>query len=207
MDNITGTSTGRVLRVWNPPRGGVRPADGTEQEMQQLFDMLPKELSEHLRHHFASRLMDLNEIYLQLGQIPECIFADPQTGATIRQPILDSPCTDAHVELFASLFAADENNGMATTKRRGITGTLHRISLITHPMRMPEKVLGVAVRVGRAMTGLMANMTWKSFLVDMAQRKQSLLLIGIPGVGTTLLLLALLVHSLLLISILPRGVD
>ena len=185
MNDSTGASTGRVLRVWNPPPGGVRPADGTELEMQQLFDMLPKELSEHLRHHFASRLMDLNEIYLQLGQIPECIFADPQTGATIRQPILDSPCTDAHVELFASLFAADENNGMATTKRRGIAGTLHRISLITHPMRMPEKVLGVAVRVGRAMTGLMANMTWKSFLVDMAQRKQSLLLIGIPGVGKT----------------------
>ena len=112
-------------------------------------------------------------------------MADPATGATIRQPILDTPCTEAHVELFASLFAADENNGMALTKRRGITGTLHRISLITHPMRMPEKVLGVAVRVGRAMSGLMATMAWRTFLVDLAQRKQSLLLIGRPGVGKT----------------------
>ena len=183
--NGTTNTGGRVLRVWEPPPGGVRPADRTPHEMSHLFSMLPPELSAHLRHHFADRLPNLNEIYLQLGQIPECIFADPQTGATIRQPILDSPCTEAHVQMFAKMFAADDNNGVALTKRRGITGTLHRISLITHPMRMPEKVLGVAVRVGRAMSGLMATMAWRTFLVDLAQRKQSLLLIGRPGVGKT----------------------
>jgi len=182
----TTTTGGRVLRVWEPPLGGVRPASRTPQEMHILFEHLPPELSAHLRHHFADRLPHLTEIYLQLGQIPECIFADPRTGATVRQPILDTACTDGHVELFASLFAAnDDSNGMATTKRRGIAGTLHRISLITHPMRLPEKVLGVAVRVGRATSGLMATMAWKTFLIEMAQRKQSLLLIGRPGVGKT----------------------
>lgn len=52
-------------------------------------------------------------------------------------------------------------------------------------MRSPEKVLGVAVRVGRAMTGLLETMTWASFLSDIAKEKKSLLCIGRPGVGKT----------------------
>lgn len=87
--------------------------------------------------------------------------------------------------MFQSFFDADENSQMTTTKRRGIAGTLHRVSLITHPMRVPEKVLGVAVRVGRAMQGLMETMAWKTFLIDLSRRKHSLVLIGKPGVGKT----------------------
>jgi hypothetical protein len=44
-------------------------------------------------------------------------------------------------------------------KRKGIPGTLHRVSLITHPMKNPVPVLGVAVRVGRALQGLIETMT------------------------------------------------
>lgn len=86
--------------------------------------------------------------------------------------------------MFSAFFGADEDS-ITMTKRRGITGTLHRVSLITHPMKVPEKVLGVAVRVGRAMQGLVETMAWKSFLVDMARQKHSLVLIGKPGVGKT----------------------
>lgn len=178
-------STSTVLRKWDVPPDGVRPADGTDAEMESLLRTLPPELSDHLRSHFAGRLSDLNEIYLQLGQRPECIFANPTTGATLREDLSHEPCSQAHVDLFASLFAADEENQMSTTKRRGIAGTLHRVSLITHPMRTPEKVLGVAVRVGRALQGLVRTMAWESFLTELAVEKKSLVLIGKPGVGKT----------------------
>jgi len=176
---------GRVIRTWNPPPLGVRPADGTGQEMKILFQNLPPIISEHLRGHFSGRLSDLNELYIQIGQIPECIFADPSTGATIREDISNKPCGESDVAMFSAFFGADEETSVTMTKRRGITGTLHRVSLITHPMKVPEKVLGVAVRVGRAMQGLVETMAWKSFLVDMAQKNHSLLLIGKPGVGKT----------------------
>eukprot|EP00567_Pseudictyota_dubia_P014367 CAMPEP_0197444422 /NCGR_PEP_ID=MMETSP1175-20131217/9910_1 /TAXON_ID=1003142 /ORGANISM="Triceratium dubium, Strain CCMP147" /LENGTH=503 /DNA_ID=CAMNT_0042975203 /DNA_START=281 /DNA_END=1792 /DNA_ORIENTATION=+ len=175
----------RVLRMWEKPQLGIRPADGTSQEMEVLFHHLPQALAEHLHHHFANRLPDLCELYLQLGQVPECIFANPATGETIREDLSSKRCAQEHIDMFASLFAADEQTSVTTTKRRGIAGTLHRISLITHPMRVPEKVLGVAVRVGRAMQGLIETMAWKTFLVDMARQKQSLMLIGCPGVGKT----------------------
>jgi hypothetical protein len=50
----------------------------------------------------------------------------------------DFQCTNEHIDMFASFFLADEH-GVASTKRKGISGTLHRISLITHPLRFPEK--------------------------------------------------------------------
>ena len=183
--NDTNRREGRVLRTWTPPPQGVRPADGTEQEMTILFQHLPTVIYEHLRTHFADRLADLCELYLQLGQIPELIFADPRTGATLREDISNTPCSESDVGMFSSFFGADEETSVTMTKRRGITGTLHRVSLITHPMKVPEKVLGVAVRVGRAMQGLVETMTSTSFLVELAQKKHSLMLIGKPGVGKT----------------------
>jgi hypothetical protein len=67
--------------------------------------------------------------------------------------IWDRPCTLAEIGLFGSFFDGD-----AKVKRKGIPGTLHRVSLITHPMRNPVQVLGVAVRVGRALQGLIETM-------------------------------------------------
>jgi hypothetical protein len=67
--------------------------------------------------------------------------------------IWDRPCTSAEIGLFQSFFDGD-----AKTKRKGIPGTLHRVSLITHPLKQPVRVLGVAVRVGRALQGLIETM-------------------------------------------------
>eukprot|EP00485_Elphidium_margaritaceum_P011240 CAMPEP_0202703792 /NCGR_PEP_ID=MMETSP1385-20130828/16586_1 /ASSEMBLY_ACC=CAM_ASM_000861 /TAXON_ID=933848 /ORGANISM="Elphidium margaritaceum" /LENGTH=514 /DNA_ID=CAMNT_0049361695 /DNA_START=44 /DNA_END=1589 /DNA_ORIENTATION=+ len=178
-------SSGRVLCTWTTPSRGVCAADSTQREMQILFDNLPTAISEHLRCHFADRLIDLCELYIQIGKIPECIFADPSTGATTRQDISNEPCTEQHVNMFSQFFGANAETNVTRTKRKGIPGTLHRVSLITHPMRDPEKVLGVAVRVGRSMQGLVETMAWKSFLLDLARQKQSLVLIGKPGVGKT----------------------
>ena len=177
---------GRVIRTWNTPPLGVRPADGTADEMDILFENLPPVISKHLQDHFSDRLAELNELYLQMGQIPECIFADPFSGTGIvREDISNEPCREHAIGMFSNFFGADEETAVTMTKRRGITGTLHRVSLITHPMKVPEKVLGVAVRVGRAMQGLVDTVAWKSFLVDMARQNQSLVLIGKPGVGKT----------------------
>lgn len=177
-----------VVRQWKLPKSGVREAEGTLREMEILFKTLPAELSSYLHQQHGQRLIDLNEIYLQLGQIPECIFADPMTGQKVREFMGDAPCEQAHIHLFIPLFNAEESNNAVFMKRKGIENTLHRISLITHPARNPPIVIGVAVRVGRAMQGLLETMVWKDFLQDLARKRQSLLLIGRPGVGKTTVL-------------------
>lgn len=171
----------RMIRRWKPP--GVRQAEGTRREMQILLGALPKELSCYLEQHHGQRLMHLNEIYLQLGQIPECIFADPVTSQKVREFIGDAPCEQGHIDLFRAFFNDANNSTAVVMKRKGITDTLHRISVITHPARSPPPVIGVAVRVGRAMQGLLETMVWETFLQDLARKRQSLLLIGRPGVG------------------------
>lgn len=184
-DRAGTSSSCRVLQRWRVPPDGVKPADGTLAEMQALLNTLPHELSSYMTQNYGDRLIDLNEIYLQLGQCPECIFACPETGETLREIMGNAPCCQAHIDMFSSFFSADSETQMTACKRRGIAHTLHRVSLITHPLRIPEKVLGVAVRVGRAMQGLLQSMTWESFLTDLAQKHNSLLLIGKPGVGKT----------------------
>lgn len=85
--------------------------------------------------------------------------------------------------MFSAFFGVDKDSGITLSKRKGVSQTLHRVSLITHPMRLPEKVIGVTVRVGRAMQGLIETMAYPKFLFDLAKQQQSLLLIGKPGVG------------------------
>jgi stage III sporulation protein SpoIIIAA len=177
---------GRVLRRWQPPSLGVRPAEKNHEELQQLIQTLPPPLTQSLQTQFGDRWTELNEIFAQLGQVPEAIFC-AANGQTQREQIGGSACTDEDIGIFSAMFEANEH-GTTSSKRIGIPGTLHRVSLITHPMRIPEKVLGVAVRVGRAMDGLVATMLGPDFLVELATKKHSLLLIGKPGVGKTTVL-------------------
>ena len=86
--------------------------------MATLFQHLPESISAHLQRHFSERLGDLCELNLQMGQIPECIFADPSTGATIRVDISNAPCSEHDVGLFSQFFGADEENKVTMTKRR-----------------------------------------------------------------------------------------
>ena len=67
-------SAERVLRHWNASKGGVKQTEGTMNEMKILIESLPRELAQYLQHKYENRLIDLNEIYLQLGQVPECMF-------------------------------------------------------------------------------------------------------------------------------------
>ena len=76
----------RVLRTWELPPNGITQWEGTNEEMRTLFDTLPQELSAHLIQMFPPDiLVNLNEIYLQLGQIPECVVTnDENDGKTER---------------------------------------------------------------------------------------------------------------------------
>jgi len=122
---------------------------------------------------------------LQLGQRPECIFADPDNGTNVRDQILDQPCESVHINIFAEFFADNiQKDGTLSSKRKGISGTLHRVSVIIDPSVEPPRVLGVTVRVGRAMEGLIQTMASGSgFFAPLIRSRQSLLIIGRPGVG------------------------
>jgi hypothetical protein len=77
---------GRVLRNWNI----VAPANRDVQnlrELETLLNQLPGPVRLRLQEQFRDRLMDLNEIYLQLGRWPEAVFADPSSGRLYREPL------------------------------------------------------------------------------------------------------------------------
>ena len=77
---------GRVLRNWNV----VAPANRDVQnlrELETLLNQLPGPVRLRLQEQFRDRLMDLNEIYLQLGRWPEAVFADPSSGRLYREPL------------------------------------------------------------------------------------------------------------------------
>ena len=185
----------KVLQTWSLPPAGVTPSPSFGQEMQLLLGCLPKELSEYLQREYTDRLCDINEIYLQLGLLPKVVLGTENDG-NVREYLNEYPCMQDHIDLFAQFFGAtsESQDGepraacMATAKRRGIAKTLHRVSLVTNPTKNPERVIGVAVRVGRSMDGLLETMAWGSFLPDLAKSRQSLLLIGKPGVGKTTVL-------------------
>jgi len=175
-----------IIRTWNPV--GVKEREGTQAEMALLFDKLPEDLTQHIQSLYQpEQLMQLNEIYIQLGQYPECIFTNPINGTISRQRILDDRCNHNHIEIFADFFKDKiTKDGTLTAKRKGISGTLHRVSVITDPSVEPDgvEVLGVTVRVGRAMEGLIETMvSGLNFFKPLVTQRQSLLIIGRPGVG------------------------
>lgn len=188
-DHTSVTSNNNAFQFptqWIVPATGVRPAPSTPDELRLLLDKLPVELSSFLLDTFGTKLDQMIEIYLQLGQRPEVWLMDTN-GEMLPHFLSGESCVQDHIDLFAGLFRNDEEGeNQQRTKRRGIAKTLHRISVITKPST--GKVLGVTVRVGRSLTGLLETMTWPSFLTDRARLGQSLLLIGKPGVGKTTIL-------------------
>jgi stage III sporulation protein SpoIIIAA len=165
-------------------------------ELGALLAKLPSVVTQALveaakRHGYSPELTGLCELYLQLGRRPEAIFAD-KTGRTRRCFIVDSAITPNDINLFAELFRAEEGDRTRIGtghKRKGLRGTLHRLSVITHPGKGPvAPILGVTARVGRVVRGTVHKMA--PTLLDRARPEGSgpLLLIGRPGVGKTTVL-------------------
>mmetsp|Transcript_14155 Transcript_14155/g.48781 ORF Transcript_14155/g.48781 Transcript_14155/m.48781 type:complete len:446 (-) Transcript_14155:44-1381(-) len=174
----------KVLRILRVPPAPAEDA-GFRGELAALLERFPAVVRAALQDSAQASgrdLYDLTEVYVQVGRRAEAVFQDAKSGGTRRVFITESACDAADLDLFASMFAED---GGPSHKRKGIEGTLHRLSVITHPSFHPERVIGVAARIGRVVQGTVERMA--RFLVEDGLHK-SVLLVGRPGVGKTTVL-------------------
>ena len=107
----------------------------------------------------------LIEIVMDLGRRPEARFpSGPKylSNRTISWQDLD--------------FCIRQIGNFSTDNRSGIERTLHRISSIRN---RKGTIIGLTCRVGRAIFGTI------SIIRDLLERKESILLLGRPGVGKT----------------------
>ena len=110
----------------------------------------------------------LLEIVLDLGRRPSARYREREIQLT------ESEITTAELEeVVRQLGEFGDDN------RAGIARTLHRISCIRNRRR---KIVGLTMRVGRAVTGSVA------LIEDLVAAGASILLLGRPGVGKTTLL-------------------
>jgi len=135
-------------------------------DLDAILDALPPDLCQHVR-----ALEDLNgllEIVMDLGRIPEARFAGREEVLSHREVTAEDI---AYVISRIGQFGGDN--------RAGIERTLHRISALRN---RAGKVVGLTLRVGRAMYGTM------EIIRDVVESGKSILLLGRPGVGKTTLL-------------------
>lgn len=142
--------------------------------MQQWIETDLEEVIEKLPPRIAERLVDrqdrdeLLEVVLDLGRTPEGRFPDESVTLSDREV---EEADIQYVTRNISPFGADN--------RAGIERTLHRISAIRN---RTGKVIGLTVRVGRAVYGTIR------IIEDIVRTGESILLLGKPGVGKTTML-------------------
>jgi len=135
-------------------------------DLDAILDALPPDLCQRVR-----ALEDLNgllEIVMDMGRIPEARFAGREEILSQREVTAEDL---AYVISRIGQFGGDN--------RAGIERTLHRISALRN---RAGKVVGLTLRVGRAMYGTM------EIIRDVVESGKSILLLGRPGVGKTTLL-------------------
>jgi stage III sporulation protein SpoIIIAA len=165
-------------------------------ELEKLLEKLPAivrtALEETVRSSAESSGQDnlvsmdnLSEIYIQSGRRAEAIFADVR-GHKQRVSLTAGSCSEGDIALFRETFEGDDT--IFATHRKGIAGTLHRLSIIVHPTSVCQvtaqpRVIGVTARVGRSIHGVLQKMA-----PIVLKSRKSILLIGRPGVGKTTVL-------------------
>src|SRR3989449_6016113 len=135
-------------------------------ELEALLRGLPHDIAQHVRA--LEGLDGLLEIVMDLGRVPEARF----TG---REEIL----ADREVTAEDIAFVISRIGQFGGDNRAGIERTLHRISALRN---RAGKVVGLTLRVGRAVYGTM------EIIRDVVEAGRSILLLGRPGVGKTTLL-------------------
>jgi stage III sporulation protein SpoIIIAA len=174
---------GRILRTWDVTNVVHNRDEQNLRELEMLLMQLPAPVRSRLQQHYASSLRDLNEVYLQLGRWPEAVFADTQTGRLSREPLAQVNCEQSDIALFAEMFSRTNAGSLLATRRIGIDGTLHRLSVIlSHRMNAEGVpcVIGVTARVGKTVEGTLDLMA-----PDLLSSRDSVLLIGRPNSGKT----------------------
>ena len=148
-------------------QSALAPEQGADAgDIDELLATLPATIRQAIEAEddFGSLL----EIVLDLGRRPSARYQDREVELT------DSEITTEELEgVVRQLGDFGDDN------RAGIARTLHRISCLRNRRR---KIVGLTMRVGRAVTGSVA------LIDDFVSAGASILLLGRPGVGKTTLL-------------------
>ncbi len=135
-------------------------------DLEALLSILPTAIRDAVSKQGDEA--SLLEIVLDLGRLPYARYLDGE--AVLRK----SEVTNAELQsVIAGLGEFGDDN------RAGIPRTLHRIACIRNRRRV---VVGLTMRVGRAVTGSVA------VIEDFVKAGASILLLGRPGVGKTTIL-------------------
>lgn len=132
-------------------------------DLDQLIENLPFFLYDYLYQHRSKD--QLIEIILDLGRRPEARFVDGHEY--LGQKIISWQDID---------YVTKRLTKFSNENRAGIQRTLHRISCIRNRQFL---INGLTCRVGRAVVGTV------SVIRDLLELKQSILILGRPGVGKT----------------------
>jgi len=135
-------------------------------ELEALLRGLPPDIGQRVRA--LDGLTGLLEIVMDLGRLPEARFTGREDTLAQREVSAEDL---AYVISHIGQFGGDN--------RAGIERTLHRISALRN---RAGKVVGLTLRVGRAVYGTM------EIIRDVVESGRSILLLGRPGVGKTTLL-------------------
>ncbi|MDQ3328948.1 MAG: AAA family ATPase, partial [Chloroflexota bacterium] len=135
-------------------------------DLEALLASIPPRVVQPLRE--IDSMVDLLEIVLDLGRLPEARFPDHEVTLS------ESEVTQEDLQYVTTRIGdfGDDN-------RAGIERTLHRISAIRN---RKHEVVGITCRVGRAVTGTI------SIIQDLVESGKSILILGRPGVGKTTML-------------------
>lgn len=132
-------------------------------DLEKLIEKLPNFFQDYLQTHICKD--QLIEIILDLGRRPEARFR--KGNEYLSQKMISWQDLD---------YTAKKISKFNIENRAGIERTLHRISCIRNRQFI---INGLTCRVGRSIFGTI------SVIRDLLESKQSILILGKPGVGKT----------------------
>ena len=141
-----------------------------EERIDADLDALVLLMPPHIREALEERddIEDLLEVVLDLGREPEARYV---SGSVL---LASDEVTEEDIR-----YGTERAGQFGGDNRAGIERTLHRISAIRN---RSEKVVGLTLRVGRAVYGTVR------IIEDLVLTGKSTLLLGKPGVGKTTML-------------------
>lgn len=192
MDGVVSASQVLERFTWLEPDESDEP----DAEVDVLLKRLDREWRT-LLEACGQHQQDLMEIFLQLGRRPKAIF---DNGRSREAVFLTNGalCERVHIDRFIDCLGWRERLSISKAKSLCFPTTLHRVSLITKGVGADLSIIGINIRIGKSVTGIMLQMCpWllnpKPMRVfqgapPLCLAGKSVLFIGRPGSGKTTLL-------------------